>query len=564
MEDDTMMPVISNQKPLLYKDVVLTPPREPIAVLDGLPMMDRSLVSYKKYFRYLSQCNVKNCISLLATRGCPFKCAYCHKIWPKKQLSRSCENVFAEVRMYYDMGIRRFSFVDDTFNFNRKNSSGVFKLIIQNKLDVQLFFNSGLRGDIMTPDYIDLMVEAGTVSLSFALETASPRLQKLINKNLQLDNFRVNLEYILDKYPHIITELFTMHGFPTETEKEAGMTLDFIKSLKGLHFAYINILKIYPNTEMEKLALENGISRDKIGKSLGLAYHELPETLPFEKHFTKQYQADYLNNYFLKKERLLSALSYQMKLLTEDEIIRKYNAYLGVTCTGFNGLLRFLGLSKDELNTGRCLAEETFAVPGLDDRLKEFFPAPAPCGDPLKVLLLDLSQFFSSARDRLYNRVEQPLGLMALLSYLNVEFGGKVRGKIAKSFIDFDSYEELKMLLYEFKPDIIGIRTLTYYKDFFHEAVHNIRHWGINVPVIAGGPYASSSYISHLQDPNIDLVVLGEGEITFSEIIAKMIENNKELPGEEILRDIPGIAFLKDRQLIPAQKTLSQKEEFRF
>ena len=50
-----------------------------------------------------------------------------------------------------------------------------------------------------------------------------------------------------------------MHGFPTETEEEAMMTLNFIKSLKGIHFPYSITVRAFPNTEMEKSAQENGV-----------------------------------------------------------------------------------------------------------------------------------------------------------------------------------------------------------------------------------------------------------------------------------------------------------------
>ena len=52
-----------------------------------------------------------------------------------------------------------------------------------------------------------------------------------------------------------------MHGFPTETREEAMMTLNFIKSIKRIHFPYVFVLRVFPNSDMEQLALENGISR---------------------------------------------------------------------------------------------------------------------------------------------------------------------------------------------------------------------------------------------------------------------------------------------------------------
>jgi pyruvate-formate lyase-activating enzyme len=277
----------------------VNPRRSQVKNLDALPIVDRSLVDYEKYHRCIGLTMVKNSITMMATRGCPFDCTYCHKIWPKQHVVRSAENIFAEIRIYYHMGIRRFAFIDDIFNLDRKNTERLLQMIVKNNMDLRLLFPAGFRGDILAHDYIDLMVEAGTVNISMSLETASRRLQKLVKKNLDIEKLRENLHYIIKKYPGIILELFTMHGFPTETEKEAMETLQFIKDLEWLHFPYIHVLKIYPGTDMEKLALKSGISADAIYRSMELAWHEIPETLPFDRSFTLRYQGEFLDDYFL-------------------------------------------------------------------------------------------------------------------------------------------------------------------------------------------------------------------------------------------------------------------------
>jgi tyrocidine synthetase-3 len=512
---------------------------------DRLPLPDRRLISYEKYDPYIGDPMVKNSyITMQATRGCPFNCAYCHKIWPKRHVFRSAGHIFEEVKLYYEMGVRRFSFVDDVFNLNVENSSRFYRLLIENKMDVQLFFPSGFRGDILSEDYIDLMVEAGTVLTGLALETASPRLQKLMGKNLNLERFGRNAGYFCRRYPEVILEFQTMHGFPTETEEEALLTLEFIKSLKWLHFPYVNILRIYTNTDMEKLALENGISREAIVNSEGLAYHELPETLPFSRSFTLKYQADFMNEYFLSKARLLHILPYQAQILTMDELVQKYDSYLPVKIGSYEDLLQFTGIRESELGIESFLDEDHTLVADLDRQIRHHFPAGEPHQDALRILLLDLSQHFSGEAGILYDLVEPPLGLMSLLTYLNREFGGRVRGKIAKSRLDFDNYAELKDLIEEFQPDLIGIRTLTFYKEFFHQTVSMIRLWGVDVPIICGGPYATSNYAEVLQNRNIDVVVHGEGEVTFAGLIAKMLENGGRLPGEDELSEILGISFI--------------------
>ncbi|MCP5045847.1 MAG: radical SAM protein, partial [bacterium] len=230
--------------------------RPPVKNLDNLQIPDRSLMDYEKYSPFIAQAMVKNSISLQFSRGCVYDCAYCFKIWAHGYANRSAENIFEEIHMYYKMGVRRFGFVDDLPNFNVKESAKLFRLILRHRLKLHLHFPNGIRGDILSKDYIDLMAEAGTVAMDLALETTSPRLQRLIRKHLNLDRLRENMVYIIETYPHIILGTQLIHGLPSETREEANESLEFIKSLRWIHFPYIHLLTIYPNTQMARLAEE--------------------------------------------------------------------------------------------------------------------------------------------------------------------------------------------------------------------------------------------------------------------------------------------------------------------
>jgi amino acid adenylation domain-containing protein len=535
-----------------HKDIRIsvTPQRKPIKEFDQLPIPDRRYIKPQNYKNKIGMASVTNCISMQTTRGCPYECLYCHKIWSKTHVHRSAENIFSEIQYFYKQGVTNFAFIDDSFNLNKEKSSQLFQLIIKNKLNVQIFFPNGLRGDIMTPDYIDLMVEAGTRGINLSLETASPRLQKLLKKNLDLDAFKSVIDYIAGKHPGVILEIATMHGFPGESEEEAMMTLDFIKSVRWLHFPYIHILKIFPNTEMEAFALEHGVSKEDIMISKDRAFHELPETLPFPKSFTRKYQANFLNEYFLSRERLKHVLPHQMKILSHEALCQKYNAYLPVDIKNLEDIITFVQL-ESEVEIPPGYTEKR--VPGRTFFDEEPEKSSVPVG-ARKILFLDLSQHFSS-HSMLYNVVEQPLGALYLLTYLKERFGDKIDGRIHKAGNDFDSFAELKQLIEDYNPDLIGIRTLTFFKEFFHETVSLIRQWGVTVPIITGGPYASSDYDTILKDKNIDLVVFGEGEYTLAELLEEMLNNDFKWPEDDILEKIHGIAYTGKDRSTGAEKT---------
>ncbi|MCX6915854.1 MAG: radical SAM protein, partial [Verrucomicrobia bacterium] len=92
---------------------------------------------------------------------------------------------------------------------------------------------------------IRLLHQVGTGEVSVAVETTSPRLQKLIHKHLNLEKVRSNIELMADL--RIFTRGFFMLGFPTETEEELRATIDFAVSSR-LHMAGFWILNPYPGT----------------------------------------------------------------------------------------------------------------------------------------------------------------------------------------------------------------------------------------------------------------------------------------------------------------------------
>lgn len=503
--------------------------------LNDYQIIDRSLVNYEKYMPYIGQAMVNNCMSLQFSRGCQFNCAYCQKVYLSSYRNRSADNIFEEMNMYYNLGVRRFAFVDDLPNYNRSESIRFFKMIYNSGMKVQLFFPNGLRGDILDFEYIDYMIQAGTVNIDLALETASPRLQKLINKNLDVDKLRKNLEYLIQNYPEVILELQMMIGLPTETGEEAVESMNYIKRLKWIDFPYMHILKIYPNTPMALLAIRHGILEKDINKSNDLGYHELPTTLPFSKIFVIKCQSDFLNKYFLNKERLKTVLFKQAKIMTEREMIQKYDSYLPMKIKTLSDIENLAEIEKIQ-----CVPEEKYHIDELNKKIKSISPEKKKGKGGYKIMFLDLTLKFNECSDKIYHVVEPPLGQMYILSYLNKIIGEKIEGKILKSGVDFKSYEELREQIKGFNPQFIGIRGMNYYRTFLHYTVNLIRQWGFRGYIAVGGPYATSSYDLLLSDINIDFTIVGEGEETFVKIINNIISDNAEK-----IRTVKGVVVRK-------------------
>ena len=516
--------------------------------LDDLPMIDRSLIDYTKYHKYVGHAGRKYSMAMQATRGCPYKCFYCDIYKTTiNHYRRSVDNIVEEVKILYDMGIRRIEFIDDIFNVNVKHCASFFNSVKKAGMDIEFMFPNGLKGDLFTKELLDIMIDGGLGGMNLSLEHASPRMQKVMRKNLDVEKFRENIQYVATKYPSVVVGLYTMHGFPTETEEEAHETLNFIKSIKWVHFPYMFNVRVFPGTEIEHFALEQGISKKVIEDSQDMSYAEGSPTIAFSKEFTTMIRARFIKEYMLNKERLLKVLPHQMKRFTEDELDQKYKAYFPSTINSLNDLINVVGIKRDELEVQECLDEKKIEVPNLKSKIEKHFPPKKKDKDSLKFLLIDLSTYYMKDWDnREYNVIEPPLGLMALMSYINSQdIANKVDNKMIKSFIDFNSNDELVELIKDYNPDVIGVRAMTFYRNFFHDAIDHIRKKGISTPIIVGGPYPTASYTEVLKDKNIDVVVIAEGEITITDILKRTLKNNKRFPDKDELKNVPGIAFLK-------------------
>ncbi len=238
--------------------VVVTAPRAPITDLDALPMPAWDLVPLRryKYFDRFSKLGTQDYAALFTSRGCPYRCVYCHQIFGKRFRARSAENVFEEIRtLYTRYRIREFEVIDDVFNLDKRRMAAICDMIVRSGMKISLTFPNGVRGDLLDAELIRMLRSAGTRFMTFAVETASPRLQKLIGKNIDLEKIRRNIELALAE--GIFCQGFFMVGFPTETLEELQATFDFaIQS--DLHAAHFFVVNPFDGTPLAKWAAEVG------------------------------------------------------------------------------------------------------------------------------------------------------------------------------------------------------------------------------------------------------------------------------------------------------------------
>ncbi len=121
------------------------------------------------------------------------------------------------------------------------------------------------------------------------------------------------------------------------------------------------------------------------------------------------------------------------------------------------------------------------------------------------------------------------------------------------------SDEEILGEISAFAPDLVGISCMyTAYSGDTHRVARVAKTYSRDVPVVLGGAHASAFPDLAVRDPNVDAVIVGEGEETLLEI-ARSIRNGRisfsvrgtvVLDGETVIRN-PTRPFIEDLDSIP-------------
>ena len=225
--------------------------------LDALPFPAWDLVDFDGYEHADSMSNWRKHRrygSLFTSRGCPYKCAYCHDIFGKRFRFRSAENVLQEIYLLVDTyGVKEFQIVDDIFNLHKPRLTAIFTALEERygAGKIGFTFPNGLRADILTEDVVKTLRRGGTYSLSLAIETVTPRLQTLIQKDLDLPKTKHFIDLCYRE--GIMVRGFFMLGFPTESVKELLSTVWF--ALRS-HLTFATFFTVIPQpaTPMYDLA----------------------------------------------------------------------------------------------------------------------------------------------------------------------------------------------------------------------------------------------------------------------------------------------------------------------
>lgn len=229
----------------------------PLLPLDKLPFPEWDLLpSLDKYNFQPASYKRKPHSFVVASRGCPYRCVFCHISRFRHQIRfRSPEKIVEEIEILYKKhGIREFRFGDEIFTLNKKWCMEICDRIIATGLDI--VWTCDTRPDHMSPELAKKLRAAGCWSVSIGVESGSQRILDRIKKD-------ISLQQVLDtvKYSHdagLVIRAFFMLGFPFETKDDIEQTIKFAKK-SGIDFCQFSYVIPFPGTEIYDICQKRGV-----------------------------------------------------------------------------------------------------------------------------------------------------------------------------------------------------------------------------------------------------------------------------------------------------------------
>lgn len=198
-------------------------------------------------------------------RGCPFACTFCstNDFFRRRFRLKTAQHMLAEMRRVKNTyGINSFDLIHDMFTVDRKRVVAFCEAVLDS--GEEFYWGCSARTDCIDDELIELMRRAGCRGIFFGIESGSVRLQKIIDKGLDLAEAAEQIR-TCDKF-EIKTAVSLITGFPEETKDDLRDTIGFFMDSLRYDWAdpQLCILAPLADTPIHKQHLQELIFDDVI------------------------------------------------------------------------------------------------------------------------------------------------------------------------------------------------------------------------------------------------------------------------------------------------------------
>lgn len=229
--------------------VTVNEPHSLIEDLDSLPFPRYDKIPMENYIqaREFHGASRGRTAPIIGTRGCPHKCTYCTAPghWLPRWRTRSPENVLDEIESLQDQyDVDDIHFEDLTVASDRKWMTRFCEGIEERGLKFTWQIPNGTRSEQLSLELLRLMRQSGCTNVTYAPESGSQRVLKLVDKELDLSV--IEQAAMWSNELGISTCGFFLMGVPGETYDEAKESARYMIKLARMGLDEIAISSFVP------------------------------------------------------------------------------------------------------------------------------------------------------------------------------------------------------------------------------------------------------------------------------------------------------------------------------
>jgi len=227
--------------------LVRTPARPLLATLDDLPYPAWDMFPMEVYLEN-PVVGVGKDIDIISSRGCPFQCRYCYRLFGKKFRGRSAEHVVGEIsalKQNYDIDF--ISFQDDCFVIDKKRVHEICDLLDRQGLSQTLRWSCTGRVTVCDTELLRRMRASGCVSVSYGIESGSEKILQAMGKNASLAQAAQAISNT--RAVGLRCPVSFMIGYPGETQQTVMETVEFCRQL-NIPLTALMFTCPYPGTDL--------------------------------------------------------------------------------------------------------------------------------------------------------------------------------------------------------------------------------------------------------------------------------------------------------------------------
>jgi len=188
-----------------------------------VPYREKSYID--RYNYYL---NGVKATTLVNSRGCPMRCAFCESAKTKPKWF-SLEHFEKEIKSIVDLGIRGVMIFDDLFAVTPNKTKPYLEVLKRESLIFRCFGHAKLM--TKHPEMAALLRKSGCIEIGFGAESASQKILDTIFKGTKVEDMHNFVEIVIQA--GIKVKAFFIIGLPGETEETARATSEFIKKYRA-------------------------------------------------------------------------------------------------------------------------------------------------------------------------------------------------------------------------------------------------------------------------------------------------------------------------------------------